>query len=77
MPGLIGQTSVHGVGVGIGVEGDGVDAEAFRRLDDAHGDFAAIGDQQAFNLRVMDHVSSLKRGRQTGGRLSKKACIPS
>ena len=77
MPGLIGQTGVHGVGVGIGVEGDGVNAEAFRRLDDTHGNFAAIGNQQALNLSVMGHVSSLKRGRQAGGRLSKKACIPS
>ena len=38
---------------------------------------AAAGDKKAFDGLVLSHVSSLKRGRQLGGRLSKKACIPS
>ena len=31
--------------IGVGIDGDGLDAHLARRLDDAAGDFAAIGDQ--------------------------------
>ncbi|MNJ37205.1 hypothetical protein D3C77_320140 [compost metagenome] len=77
VPGLVRFPHMHGAGVGVRVEGYGVNAEAAGGPDDAHGDFASIGDQQAFDGLVLSHVSSLKRGRQLGGRLSKKACIPS
>ena len=51
------------------------DTPTGRRIRDVI--FAVVGDQQTINRGVMGHVSSLKRGRQAGGRLSKKACIPS
>ena len=45
MDGLVRHLDVERVAVGIGIDGDGLDAHAPRRLDDAAGDFAAIGDQ--------------------------------
>ena len=43
--GFIGHLDVHGVGVGLGVDGDGADVELLARADDADGDFAAVSDQ--------------------------------
>ncbi|KZE94510.1 hypothetical protein AVP42_00993 [Agromyces sp. NDB4Y10] len=43
--GLVGERDVRGARVGVGVDGDGVDAEALQRADDAHGDLAAVGDE--------------------------------
>ena len=40
---VVGFALMHGTGVGVRVEGDGVNAEAPCCLDDAHGDFTAIG----------------------------------
>ncbi|MGL6459679.1 hypothetical protein ACSZNG_11815 [Aeromonas hydrophila] len=59
MPGFVGFPYMHGAGVSVRVEGDGVNAEAPGCLDDAHGDFAAIGDQQALDWSVMGHAGSL------------------
>ncbi|MGL6255725.1 hypothetical protein ACSZMF_12885 [Aeromonas caviae] len=59
MPGFVGFAHVHGAGIGVRVEGDGVNAEAPCCLDDAHGDFTAIGDQQALDGSVMGHAASL------------------
>ena len=43
--GFVGQTHVAGVGVGLGINGDGADAQATGGLDDAAGDFSAVGNQ--------------------------------
>ena len=59
MPGFVGFAHMHGAGVGVRVEGDGVNAEAPGGLDDPHGDFATIGDQQTLDWSVMGHAASL------------------
>ena len=43
--GLVGQLDVQRVLVGLGIDGDGRDAHLAGGLDDAAGDFAAVGDQ--------------------------------
>ena len=43
--GLVGELDVHGVAIGIGIDRDGADAHALGSLDDATGDFAAIGNE--------------------------------
>ena len=43
--GLVGEAHMRGVGVGVGVHRDRVDAEASQGADHPHGDLAAIGDQ--------------------------------
>ncbi len=43
--GFVGHAHVAAHGVGFGIDRDGGDAHAARRLDDAAGDFAAIGDE--------------------------------
>ena len=45
--GLVGETHVRGVGVGVGVHGDRVDAEAAKGADDPHRDLAAVGDEDS------------------------------
>ena len=42
---FVGHFRVQRVGVGFGIDGDGLDAHAPRRLDDAAGDFTTVGDQ--------------------------------
>ena len=42
---LVGHLDMHGVAVGVGIDGDRRDPHLPRRLDDAAGDLAAIGDQ--------------------------------
>ena len=42
---LVGHRDMARAAVGVGVDGHGLDAEPPRRLDDAAGDLAAIGDQ--------------------------------
>ena len=44
--GLVGHVHMERVAVGLGIDGDGGDAEPSRRLDDAAGDFAPVGDQK-------------------------------
>ena len=46
--GFVGELDVHGIDVGLGVDGDGFDIQLAAGADDAEGDFAAIGDQDAF-----------------------------
>ena len=41
----VGLRDVPGVGVGVAVDGDRADAHRPQRADDAHGDLAAVGDQ--------------------------------
>ena len=48
--GLVGQLDMARVPVGVGVDGDGRDAHLLRGLDDAAGDFAAVGDQDLLNM---------------------------
>ena len=42
---LVGQPHMARAGIGLGIHGDGADAHAPRGLDDAAGDFTAIGNQ--------------------------------
>ncbi|MCC2690978.1 MAG: choline dehydrogenase [Rhizobiaceae bacterium] len=42
---LVGHLHMHGAPIGVGVDGDGRDAEAPGRADDPAGNLAAIGDQ--------------------------------
>ena len=42
---LVGHLDMHGVAVGVRIDRDRSDAHLARRLDDAAGDLAAIGDQ--------------------------------
>ena len=42
---LVGEPHVRRVGVGLGVDRDGRDAHRAAGADDAHGDLAAVGDQ--------------------------------
>ena len=42
---LVGHLDVQRVGIGVGIDRDRRDAHLARGLDDAAGDFAAIGDQ--------------------------------
>ena len=46
--GFVGHLGVHGVSVGFGVDGDGANVEFSAGSNDAHGDFAAVGDQNFF-----------------------------
>jgi hypothetical protein len=43
---LVGEPDERGVGVGVGVHGDGGDAQRVRRAHDPRGDLAPVGDQQ-------------------------------
>ena len=43
--GLVGHLDMQRVLVGVGIDGDRLDAHLARGLDDAAGDLAAIGDQ--------------------------------
>ena len=56
---LVGFGDMEGVGVGIGIDRDGLQPHAARGADDADGDFAAIGDQEGF-----EHFFSLTSGRR-------------
>ncbi len=54
--------------VGVGVDGDGADAQGAAGARDAYGDLAAIGDKDRFERRGYRHV---------GRRLSRNARKPS
>ena len=45
---LVGLAHVQGVGVGLGIDGDGAQAHAAGGAEHAAGDLAAIGDQDGF-----------------------------
>jgi hypothetical protein len=57
--GLLGHLHVQAVPVGVGVDGDGLDAELARALDDAAGDLAAVGDQD-----LLEHMAVTSRARK-------------
>ena len=46
--GFVGEARVQAVAVGFGVDRHGADAQVLAGADDAHGDFAAVGDQDFF-----------------------------
>ena len=48
--GLVGLEAVQGEAVFVGVDGDGADAQFAGGAQDADGDFAAVGDQEAADL---------------------------
>ena len=54
--GDIGCQGVGGLGVGIGVHGDGADAQAPARADDAQGDLAAVGDEDCVEELHGHHI---------------------
>ena len=45
--------NVNGIAIGIGVDGDGLDAHFARSLDDAAGDLATVGDQNFFEHKPL------------------------
>ena len=57
--GLVGETDVPRVRVGVGIDRDGAHAHAARGLDDATGDLAAIGDEQLFEHAV--HIRKMPK----------------
>ena len=63
---LVGHLDVPGARVGLGVDGDGGDAEPLGRAHDAAGDLAAVGDQQLSKcIRISDDVTDKENfGRQ-------------
>ena len=50
--GLVGEAHVQRLGVGVGVDGDRLEPEVAARPDDADGDLAAVGDQDAPDRRL-------------------------
>ena len=51
--GLVGHFHVQRVPIGIGIDGDGLDAHLARSLDDAAGDLATVGDQNFFEHKPL------------------------
>ena len=49
---LVGKPHVQRVLVGFGIDGDRLDAQLAARHDDAHRDFAAVGDQNFLKHRL-------------------------
>ena len=49
---FVGHLDVQRVLVGLGIDGDGLDPHATRRLDDPAGDFAAVGDKDFLEHRL-------------------------
>ena len=49
---VVGEADVQRLAVGLGVDGDGLDAELAARADDAQRDLAAIGDENLLKHRV-------------------------
>ena len=47
--GMIGQTDMHGIGIGGGVHRDGFDTHFMSRAVNAQRDFAPVGDQDTGN----------------------------
>ena len=54
---LVRAADVERGAVGVGVDGDGLDAEVVRRANDAHGDLAAVRDEELADGAggVLDH----------------------
>ena len=70
--GGVGEAHMRGVRVGVGIDGDGAEALGARGADDAAGDLAAVGDEQAGEARA--HAFPFA---QAGARFSTKAARPS
>ncbi len=51
--GFVGEAHVQAVAVGLRIHGDGLDPEILAGADDAHGDLAAIGDED-----FLEHISA-------------------
>ena len=49
---VVGVFDVQGFAVGFGINRDGFNVELAAGASDAHGDFAAVGDQNAFEHRT-------------------------
>ena len=49
----VGHLDVQGVPVGLGIDGDRLDAHPARGLDDPAGDFAAIGNQDTLEHKAL------------------------
>ena len=64
--GLVGHLHVQAVPVGVGVDRDRLDAELARRLDDAAGDLAAVGDQD-----FLEHARPRRTGSDPSPRSSR------
>src|SRR5690625_194524 len=82
MYGMVGPAHVTGAGVGIGVHGHGFHAQAATGVNDATGNFAAVGNQYSFkhaccSLWLGVAHSSGSVGTQAGRRFSRKAPSPS
>ena len=63
--GFVGHQHGFGKAVGIGIDRNGCDPQFLQRTDDAHGDFAAIGNQNFFEhgLRLIVPNQHADRGR--------------
>ena len=66
---LVGEPRVQRAAIGLGVDGDRAQAEPPRGADDAAGDFAAVGNQDALehgrpHIRKMPYGASPSSGRQ-------------
>ncbi len=68
----VGQTHMAAVGVGVGVDGNGANAEFAAGGNDAAGDFAAVGDEDGLEQGAHGFC-----GTQAAGRFSRKAVRPS
>jgi hypothetical protein len=65
---LVGHLDVNGVTVRVRIDGDSGDAHLFRRLDDAAGDLAAIGNQDLLEHRTgIPSRRSVLLGNSTAG----------
>ena len=58
--GLVGHLDVHRVTIGVGIDRDGLDTHLARRLDDAAGDLATVGDQD-----LLEHVVTPAPGKKS------------
>src|SRR5690606_4206091 len=54
---LIGHLDVQRVAIGVGIDGNGGDAELLRRFDDPAGDLAAIGDEDFLEHQLPEILS--------------------
>src|SRR3546814_6653978 len=57
---FVGKPHMARTGVGFGIDGDGANAEPAAGLDDAAGDFAAIGNQDFREHRSEEHTYELQ-----------------
>jgi hypothetical protein len=60
---LVGEPDVQRVLVGLGVDGDGLDAQLAAGHDDSQGDFATVGDENLLNITAMLRLRRLSRRR--------------